>query len=214
MGGAHTAYVWIKIVLLFLASLFLTHRAATELYTASKESSATRFRMERFPAQYAGQRWLELTGRPLTESAAIMPESGKYARDGYARVYIPLVSAVWKPGEPIHAVIAVGSWPEGQCKERLNEMASVGEQTFGGLAGSPMANDRLFPGMSIGEPFVHVNAGQAPEGGGGMVFLLALGIVLFCVTGFFIYRALRQLQIARRSLGQPAMRAPEVPFRR
>lgn len=159
-------------VLHVLGFLFGAFRGFEELRTALTERAPTTIAMERFVADYHGQRWLTLKGRLALEHRQIQPSVHEAHEDrNLSYVRAPIVSSSWQPSDPVRTVGVFGPF------------TSSGTAN-GDAAGEAMTNvydfGRLFPQLKAGPPVIYVNSGVRPTR--PVVTLLSLGLCFICVA--------------------------------
>jgi hypothetical protein len=171
-------------VLYVLGFAFGAYRGFEELRTAVTERAPTTIAMERFAADYRGQRWLTLQGRLALEHRQVQRSLHEAHEDrNLSYVRVPVVSPRWQPADPVRAVGVFGPFTPSCLDVWIRQRSGQGS-VDAAVTGEAMTNvydfGRLFPRLQAGGPIVYVNSDTRPSRPG--VTLLWLGLCFVCIV--------------------------------
>jgi len=146
------------------------------------EDSPTHIDIDRWPQDYRGQYWLEVTGYLRPDLAANTGPAGEHQKSDTRYAYVPIVSATYKRGDRIYAVVCLGPMKD-SAKDEVAERGWSGRVTISGLA-SARNSARLFPGLNVDDSAVYINEGQTPDPKVEMCF------AMFCLAGILFWLVL------------------------
>jgi hypothetical protein len=188
----------IEPALCVIAFVFGAWRGAEELHTTLTEKSPTPIAIEKFAADYRGQRWLEVRGRLAVEHRQV--ESSRHeAHVGRTLHYVrlPVVPERWQPADPVQVVGVFGPFTLEELDAWVKQRADhpIGEVV--GVTRTDVYNfSHLFPRLRPAASVVYVNSGTTPAGLHNMAIFLGI----CAVSLVLLIRRVRREVGARRTL--------------